>query len=200
MIGYLRGIVLDTPGSVDAELLVLTPGGVAYEVGVSEVLAASAKPGGEIELFTHAVYREDGQGLFGFQTHLEKRTFAALLNVSRLGPKTALSILSVYAPEDLARIAAEEDAAALSRVPGIGKKSAERILFELALKLKGAGITAAPARAKATIGASRDAVEALTGLGFPAEQAAPVVDRLLADEPDLDVPTLIRKALKGLTK
>ena len=198
MIAYVEGRVLEI--SEDACVL-LTSGGVGYEVFLPGHLFARLPAKGEVAyFFICTVVREDALELYGFSSWDERETFIVLTSISRIGAKTGLSILSVYRPDDLRQIVAEEDVTALTRVPGIGKKTAQQLFLELKYKLKigglpqrsGVGGTASPVL--------RDAVAALANLGYAEDEAAIVVRKILAEEPDLDVSAALRAALKQFGK
>lgn len=197
MIAYLRGELLEKS---DRHCLLLTPSGVGYEVSVATSTAAGLPGRGEeVSLHVHAQTGEDGTRLFGFATGEERAAFRALIEIPKLGPKTALSMLSCYRVGELALIAAREDAAALAQVPGIGKKSAQRMILELkyALADVSAG-PAAPAMQAPAGGAYRDALAALINLGYAESQAAPLLREVLDAEPDLDAAQAIRACLKKI--
>lgn len=197
MIAYLRGELLE---KTDKTCLLLTASGVGYDVAVTTSTAAGLPAKGqEVSLFIHAQTGEDGTRLFGFSANEDREAFRALIGVPKLGPKTALAMLSCYRVAELALIAAREDVAALSQVPGIGKKSAQRMILEIQYAL--AGVAAGPASPVAASPAgsvARDALAALTNLGYAESQAAPVLRAVLEDEPDLDVAQAIRTSLKKI--
>ena len=198
MIGYLEGRVV---ARRERFAIVLTPGGVGYELELPAPVAASLPaPGGTCALFVHTVVREDAFELFGFATLEDRETFRLLLGISKLGPRTALAILSCFSADDLARLVATGDMDALVRVPGIGKKSAQRIFIELTHKLEGRAAAAAPRAAPAGVGAGvlADVVAGLTNLGYADADARRVGATVLEDEPDLDVAGALRQALKRL--
>lgn len=203
MIAYLKGVVA---AKAEKSCLLVTPGGVGYEVGLSTpTVAALPAEGGEAELWTQTIVREDAMELYGFLSWRERQTFAMLLGISKLGPKTALGILSTFSADDLVALVAHEDVDALTRVPGIGKKSAQRIFVELKYKLD-AEAAAAPPRGLegAAVSAFRDALAGLTNLGYDETQAREVLDEVFAaepdPEPDLDVTQALRSALKLIAK
>ena len=197
MIAYLRGELLE---KTDKGCLILTTSGVGYELLVSTPTAANLpNKGEEASFYVHAQTGEDGTRLFGFPTGMERQAFRSLIEVPKLGPKTALSMLSCYSVADLALIAAREDAAALAQVPGIGKKSAQRMILELKYAL--ADICAmAPGQAVSTPVGSvlSDALAALVNLGYNESQAGPLLRESLEAEPDLDVAQAIRACLKKI--
>jgi Holliday junction DNA helicase RuvA len=184
---------------------ILTPGGVGYEVAIPlGVYEALPGVGAEVTLHTHLVVREDGWFLFGFATPLERRLFQRLLTANGVGPALALGMLSALSAERLVRAIRERDVATLLGVPRVGRKTAERLVLELAdklgdVELQGGGVVgagtggAAPARG----GAAEDAVRALISLGYTAPEAEHAVREALdesAGRPHT-APELIRLAL-----
>lgn len=198
MIAYVSGTVL---GKDAHGVVVLTPGGVGYDVHLSGPAQSRAPSTGEACAYhTLLVVREDAQELYGFETVDERRVFAVLLTIPKLGPKKALAVLSVYGPNDLARIAHTEDLDALTRVPGIGKKSGQQVLIELKFKLQGLEPSSAPLAAAPVGGVLADALAGLVNLGYARDEAQPVLERVLEAEPDLDVASALRKALQQMAK
>lgn len=197
MIGYIEGRVVVRR---DRYAIVLTPGGVGYELELPGPVSASLPAsGGQVALFVHTVVREDAFELFGFATLEDRETFRILLGITKLGPKTALAILTRYTSEDLSRIVATGDMDALTQVSGIGKKSAQRILIELTYALEGRAATTAAIQAPVPGGGVLgDVVAGLTNLGYPEAEARRVGAAVLEDEPDLDVAGALRQALKRL--
>lgn len=200
MIGFLQGRLAakNPPG------LMIDVGGVGYELDAPmSTFYGLPAVGEKVALFTHLVVREDAHVLFGFGTDSERRLFRGLLKVSGVGPKIALGILSGSSVEDFLRIIEAEDAALLTRIPGIGRKTAERVIIEMrdSVKKLAAGGTGFPDSAPA-FGApaspQSEAFAALVSLGYK----PPEVARLLkaADEPGLSTTDLIRRALKSAAK
>jgi Holliday junction DNA helicase RuvA len=147
--------------------------------------------------------REDGQELYGFPSWEERQTFIVLTSISKVGAKTALAVLSLFRPEDLRRIVLEDDVSALTRVSGIGKKTAQHVFLELKYKLKVEGMPQTvplAAIGERPGGVYRDALDGFANLGYPEEEVAPVLRKILRDEPDLDVAGALRAALKDLAK
>ena len=138
--------------------------------------------------------------LFGFASLEDRETFRLLLGITKLGPRTALAILACFSTDDLARLVATGDMEALTRVPGIGKKSAQRIFIELTYKLEGRSAAVAPLAAPAGPGGGvlADVVAGLTNLGYADADARRVAGATLEAEPDLDVAAALRQALKRL--
>lgn len=200
MIGSLRGTLLDR---ADDEVLVEVAG-IGHRVMVSPTTAVSLGDlGDEVFVWVHHHIREDTQALYGFATADARRCFTALLGAHGVGPSLALGILSVHGPGDLARVLAEDDVAALCLVPGVGKKTATRLLVELKSRLDipldtgvpGASGPGAGAPGTGGAAARADVREALAGLGYGLEE----IREVLADLPDGDDPAaLLKHALQRL--
>lgn len=199
MIAYIEGRLAEV--MEDAALLV-TSGGVGYEIFMpGHFLSRLPKRGENLFCYTVTVAREDALELYGFPTWDERQTFIILTGISRIGSKTALAILTVFRPDDLRELVAGDEFAALTRVPGIGKKTAQQLFIELKYKLKMGDTASLPTAALGSDGSvARDGVAGLVNLGYADEEAAKVVKTVLAEEPDLDVSGLLRAALKALGK
>ena len=198
MLAYLEGRVLErTENSC-----VVTSGGVGYEIFLPEhALSALPAQGGTACFYTSFIVREDAQELFGFPTWDERRTFALLTGINRVGARTALAILSRYRPDDLRRIVAEDDAAALTQVSGIGKKTAQQIFLELKYKLKGeASVLPGAVVSGGSSTVYRDALTGLANLGYDEATAGQVLRKVLDADPDLEVGEALRAALKALAR
>ncbi len=190
MIGRLSGVLAEK----NPPQVVVVAAGVGYEVDVPmSTFYHLPRVGDPVELLVHMVVREDAHLLFGFLTANERAAFRQLLKVNGVGPKVALSVLSGLSVDDLAAAVVSEDAARLTKVPGIGKKTAERIVLELRDKLP-----VAVALVKTSGGAQTgDVLNALTGLGYNEREAQAAVKQL---PPDLPLADSIRQALKLLAK
>jgi Holliday junction DNA helicase RuvA len=190
MIGKLTGIL----GEKNPPQLIIDCNGVGYEVLVPMSTFYQLPASGQrISLLTHFVVREDAQTLYGFSTPAERDAFRALIKISGVGPRTALSILSGLAVAELAQAITLQDGARLTRIPGIGKKTAERLLLELKGKL-GADL-GAPATAGDADQA--DILQALLALGYSDREAAQAQKALPGD---IGVSEGIKLALKALAK
>ena len=191
MIGRIIGTVLEK----SFPQVVVNCNGVGYEIDVPMStfypLPAEKQP---VTLFTHLVIREDAHLLFGFLTLAERTAFRQLLKISGVGPKVALSVLSGMSVDDLAVAVESGDAARLTKIPGIGKKTAERLVLELRDKLPK---TLGPARAEAGGAAGGDVASALLALGYNEREAQAAIKQLPAD---LQLADAIRQALKLLAK
>lgn len=195
MIASVRGEVLD----IALDHAVIEAAGVGYKVMCTPSTLAALKRGTETRLITAMIVREDSQTLYGFVDGEARDLFLTLLGVSGVGPKIALAMLAVYDSGALRQALADGDVAALTRVPGIGKRGAERLVLELRDKIgavAGGGVVLA-----ATGHAVRGpVVEALVGLGFPVKQAEEACDTVLADDPDATTSSALRAALSILGK
>jgi holliday junction DNA helicase RuvA len=172
----------------------MTPGGVGYEVAIPlSVFEKLPRVGGDVELLTYQVVREDDLMLFGFLQDGERELFGRLLSASGVGPRLALALMSTLTPSALVRAITDRDVATLVRVPGVGRKTAERIALELGDKLEGVALRAGPSVKGA---AAQEAVGALVALGYSATEAGAAVRRAIEEDgPEEDAKTLIRKAL-----
>ena len=199
MLAYIEGRVLER---TENSCVLVTAGGVGYEVFLPEhALASLPAQGGMASFFTSFIVREDAQELFGFPSWDERQTFVLLRGINRVGARTALAILSQYRPDDLRRIVADDDAAALTRVPGIGKKTAQQIFLELKYKLKpGDGPVSLTSTAVQKPSVFRDALTGLTNLGYDEDKAGQVLKDVLEKDPDLEVGEALRAALKAMAK
>lgn len=198
MIGFLRGRLLEsTP-----ERVLLDVGGVGYEVHVSrptyDALTA-LPPGQEPSLFVHTHMREDGIALFGFSEEAEKRFFELLLGVTGIGPKLARNILSGSPLGELLAALVQGDTVRLSKTPGVGKKTAQRMILELKDKVQGLAAEL-PSAAPRPSSAADDLVSALTNLGYRPAEAERAVAEALREEPEAAFQDLLRSSLKRLSR
>ncbi len=190
MIGRLSGILFDKN---PAQLLV-DCNGVGYEVSVPmSTFYNLPHTGDKVTLLTHMVVREDAQLLYGFGTDQERELFRQLIKISGVGARTALGILSGMSVKDLAQAVTLQEAGRLTKVPGIGKKTAERLLLELKGKL-GADLGSAPGVAHDS---NTDVLNALLALGYSDKEAALAIKQVPAGS---SVSDGIRHALKALSK
>ena len=201
MLAYIEGRLLER---AETSCVLVTAGGVGYEIFLPEhALASLPAQGGMASFFTSFIVREDAQELFGFPTWDERQTFVLLRGINRVGARTALARLSQYRPDDLRRIVLEDDANALTRVPGIGKKTAQQIFLELKYKLKpgdGPVSFSSPAGAAPANTVYRDALTGLANLGYDEDMAGPLLKEALAADPDLSVGEALRAVLKAVGK
>jgi Holliday junction DNA helicase RuvA len=202
VIGSLRGILLERAG--DNELLVEVAG-VGYRVTVTPTTVVEAgEPGDEVFLYIHHHRRDDLETLYGFLSRDERVCFEALIGAHGVGPTLALAILAVHSPPALQRVLLDDDLSALCLVPGVGKKTAARLLVELKSRLDLPGLEQAATASSATgaSGAARvgrsaraDVREALTNLGYGPDEVSEVI-RELPD--DGDVSQMLKVALQRL--
>ena len=194
MIYSVAGKLIHTEPS----LAVVECGGVGYACRTTQTTLSALKKGSDVRLYTHLSVREDAVELFGFATLDELRCFQMLITVSGIGPKVALAILSDMRPDRFALLVAAGDSASLTKVKGVGKKSAERIVVDLKDKLvghdPGADAPGVPG-GNAAPGAVSDALAALLVLGYRQDEVMPVLARM---EEDLTSEELIRRTLKEM--
>jgi Holliday junction DNA helicase RuvA len=190
MIGRLSGLLLDK----NPAQLIVECNGVGYEVGVPMSTFYNLPATGErVTLLTHMVVREDAQLLYGFGTTQERELFRELIKISGIGARTALAILSGMSVNDLAQAVTLQEVGRLTRIPGIGKKTAERLLLELKGKL-GAELGTAPGTEGES---SNDVLSALLALGYSEKEALLAIKQVPAGS---TVSDGIRQALKALSK
>ena len=187
MIRGIRGrLVAKQPGAVLVDLH-----GLILRVYTSQTtLADLGQPGEEVELVTYLRVREDELALYGFVSAAELELFELLIGVSGVGPRAALALLSIARPDELSQIIAAEDVDRLSRAPGIGRKTASRIVLELRGKLP----ALAPSGERAEMAPDREVVEALMALGYSATEAREAASRVSPAE----APTLEERVLAAL--
>ena len=197
MIAHLRGLLLTkSPNQIIVECA-----GVGYEVAIS-VATFSALPGegAQVALHIYTNVREDQIALFGFAEMAEKRLFEKLLTISGIGPKLAITVLSGISPERLVAAIRGGDHAALTRVPGIGKKTAERVVLELRDKLEDMAVPSAAGEVTHHGPAGDDAISALVNLGYQRPVAQKAVETVLARDEGLsgDFEGLFRAAMSAM--
>jgi len=181
---------------------VIEAGGVGFLVGVSTFTAAELPaPGAEVFLRVRQVVREDALLLFGFASSDEMRLFDLLVTVSGVGPRLAMAVLSGLRPEALVRAIREENVAMLVAIPGIGRRIAERLVVELRDRIDALPATSAPRESGGILPRAermRDAVAALTGLGYTAAQAEDALKHTAGEGGDDSLEALVRRALSRL--
>lgn len=196
MFYYLKG----TLSHLYTDFAVIDVGGAGYKLTVSKNTFASLSPlyGKTAQLFTYMAVREDAVELYGFYTEDEHSAFKMLISVSGVGPKAAMSVLSTFTSDALATVVASGDAKTLSRTPGIGLKTAQKIILELKDKISGEIVSSAGGEssfAAAASGGGSDAVDTLAVLGYTRAEA---VAALKGIDPTLPLETIIGEALKKL--
>ncbi len=194
MIASVRGEVID----IALDHAVIEAAGVGYKVMATPSTLADLRRGTESRLITAMIVREDSMTLYGFTDGDARDLFLTLLGVSGVGPKIALATLAVYDPQGLRQALADGDVTALTRVPGIGKRGAERMVLELRDKI--GPVTPGVAGGAMGHAVRAPVVEALVGLGFAAKQAEEATDKVLANDPEATTASALRAALSMLGK
>lgn len=201
MIGYIRGIVEE----ITPERLVLDNNGIGYEIFIpSSVHDAGLREGQEAKIYTYLNVKEDALQLFGFLNRDDLQTYRMLLGVNGIGPKAALGILSAMSADTLRFAVLSDDAAAIAKAPGVGKKTAQKLILELkdkfsleeAFEQKLAN-QQQPETAAGSPDASNEAVQALVALGYSGTEALQAV-RKVPDAETMDTEKLLKAALKYL--
>jgi len=202
MYSYIKGLLTEA----ETGFITVEACGVGYGICVPASVASELPSvGTEVKIFTHFAVREDGQTLFGFLYKEDREMFRSLITVSGIGPKGALSILSVMQPDDLRLAIATGDAKSISRAPGIGKKTAERVILDLRDKMTGEKAELLSRQNGRTEeepvmrsqGPVAEAIDALTMLGFSRMEAGRAVGMLALTE-DMTTEDVIKKALKAI--
>lgn len=199
MIGYINGTI----AAMDENTVVLDHGGLGFNIFIPSSFAQTHGVGEEVRIYTYLSVREDAITLFGFESADEQKMFRLLITVNGIGPKAALSILSVLPADELRIAILTSDTARIAKAPGIGKKTAEKAVLELRDKfsmddiLDGAG-TDQTVSGAARPGIDSDAVEALIALGYSGSSALSAVKKAEAETGSGETETLIKAALKYL--
>ena len=201
MLSAIRGILVH----IDENTAELDVGGVTFEVNVPSTLFVNRpETGSELQLYTYLSVREDDLSLFGFQTREERSLFKMLITVSGIGPKGALQVLSTLRPNDLVAAILSEDAKSIARAPGIGQKTAQKVVLELRDKVSGMPVSdlssvsgSVKAVAYAENDTKHDVILALTELGFSGSEAYKAVAQL---PDDLDASRMLNLALKSIAR
>ncbi|QQS34140.1 MAG: Holliday junction branch migration protein RuvA [Acidobacteriota bacterium] len=199
MIAYLRGNLLEK----SANSVIIETGGVGYEVWIPlSTFYEIGEVGTEAELRIHTHVREDALQLFGFRTENEKAIFLLLTSVQGIGPRSAIAMLSGMNADEFAAAVRANDLARLTAIPGIGRKTAERLVIELRDKLSNIGTAAAASSSGGTASASDfdDALSALVNLGYQRAAAEKALDKAAAEGTEQNVQKLLRRSLQILAK
>ena len=194
MIGRISGTLL----SKQPPLLLVDVNGVGYELEAPMTVFYDLPEAGQpVTLITHLAIKDDAHTLYAFLHESERQLFRNLLKVSGIGAKLALTILSGVSADALARLVADNDAASLTQLPGIGKKTAERLIVELRDKLGDlpASAGATPVGSGGSLDPAVEAQQALAALGYKAQEARRMIQAVA--KPDMDTETIIRQALQG---
>jgi Holliday junction DNA helicase RuvA len=194
VIASVHGEVLD----IALDHVVIEAGGIGYRINTTPATLAGLRRGEQARLATAMIVREDSMTLYGFVDAEARELFGLLQTVSGVGPRLAMATLAVLEPDALRAALADGNTAALTRVPGIGKRGAERMIVELRDKVAAFGATGSSPVAAGASPLRDQIVEALVGLGFTPRQAEPAADKVLTEDPGADVSTALRSALKLL--
>lgn len=201
MIAFVRGELV----SADADRVVVETGGVGYNILVPQsLLQELPRIGQEVKLYTHFQVREDAMQLFGFLRQDDLEVFRLLLGVSGVGPKVALAVLGTLTPDELRMAVLAGDDKAIAKAPGLGKKTAQKVILELKDKMslddalgKFSEHAAERTSAAAASAVVSDAVQALTALGYSASESLKVIKSIEGGE-SMDVEDLLKIALKNM--
>lgn len=203
MIAYLKGEVVE----IEEEKLILECGDIGYNISMpASALDGTLRPGQEVKIHTHLHVREDAMQLYGFLTRDDLKMFRMLLGVSGIGPKAALGILSGLAADELRFAVLSDDIKTISQAPGVGKKTAQKMILELKdkLDLQEAFDTktmhvqeASQAETGDLVDAKKEAVQALTALGYSGSEALRAVKQVDVS-PDMNVEEILKQALKKM--
>ncbi len=197
MIASVEGVV----GAVAADSLVIEVGGIGYRVFAAPTILASAQPGGRLKLHTYHLVREDLQALYGFRNVEELGFFNLLLTVTGVGPKGALAIVGSRPTPDLQLAIMAQDQAVLVSVPGIGRKLAERVIFELKEKVAAAGVSVSGHIAAGFTAGEGEIVAALQALGYSLAEAREASRNALAEVGvDSTLEDRVKAALRSLVR
>jgi Holliday junction DNA helicase RuvA len=199
VIAHLRGRVF----AKQPNRIIVDVNGVGYDVAVPlSTFYGLGEPGAEIALRIHTHVREDALLLYGFATVLEQDLFERLIGISGIGPKVALAVLSGIEPKELVRAVERGDVARLTAIPGIGKKTSERMVLELKDRLPSARLAGDTATGAPAVGAALrdDVLSALTNLGYHRPLAEEAVDAALKATPDGSFERTLKQALRELAK
>ena len=203
MIAYLNGILAE----IEEENIVIEVNGIGYNVRIPAGMAGRLPQIGEVvKLYTYTSVREDAIGLYGFLSRDDLNMYRQLITVSGIGPKGGLSVLSAMSADELRMAVISQDAKAIAKAPGVGTKTAQRIILELKDKIsledtammREVYQVAQDSMLTGKSQAQTEAVEALTALGYSPSEALRAVKAVLQETPDLDVEALLKAALKKM--
>ena len=193
MIAKLSGLIDELKPSE----LILDVSGVGYHLFIPFSTFEKLHGGTNVQLFVHTIHRDDQFKLYGFISENEKTLFSILLGISGIGPAMALSILSGIKPETLINAIRDEDSGVLTKIPGVGKTKAEKLIFELKRKIK--KFEYMSEAFPGTSSTRNDAIEALASLGFDESKASRAVDEILDKSPDSPIENLVKESLKNIS-
>lgn len=192
MIGMLRGKVWE----IQTDKLVLDVQGTGYLLAVPYGFLSKLRTGQEIVVYTHVILREEELSLYGFSSLAEKEMFLQMLSVSGIGPKAALSILSTLGSAQAQSAIAGENLTVLTKVPGIGKKTAQRLVLELREKIKGKTEIGDSSVVLAGSGVQSEALETMLALGFSLEEGKKALAQINSEDRELTVEEQVKEALR----
>jgi len=194
MYSYIKGIVEE----IYLDRIILENNGIGYEINVSSFTAQSVQKGKSAKIFTKLIVREDDMSLCGFSTQMELEMFKLLTSVSKIGPKVGLGILSCATPPQLSAYILSEDIAKLSKCPGVGKKTAERIILELKDKVDKNNVEfeATLLTSQPVVVSQDEALDALVALGYSLQESKEAVQKCKKD--GLNTEDIIKKSLSYL--
>lgn len=202
MISYIRGTLTE----ISEDMIVVENANIGYNIFVPlSVIETLPRTGSEMMIYTHFQVREDGMSLYGFLSRQDLAMFRQLIGVNGIGPKGALGILSVLKPDDLRMAILADDAKAISRAPGVGTKTAQRVILDLKDKIKpedmlaGVGYIPVPetGMTSGAGGAAKEAAQALAALGYSATEAARAVHKVELTD-DMTAEDVLKASLKYL--
>lgn len=200
MLAYIKGTV----AGCGQDFVIVDNHGIGYRIFVPTTLASELSAGDEVKIYTYFAVREDAVCLYGFQTQDELDLYKMLLSVSGIGPKAAMGILSVMSADDVRFAVLSDDAGAIAKAPGVGKKTAQKVILELKDRLsleeafeKKAANTKESSNAEAG-GAQSEAIMALAALGYSNSEAMKAVRKVAPEHEGADTEELIKAALKEL--
>jgi len=196
MFSYIKGLVVEKK----IDKIILENRGIGYEILVSSHTLSSLSIGSEEKIYTKFIVREDEFILVGFFTHEEQKLFSTLTNVSKVGPKLALSILSTYSPKIIKGLILNSEINMLSKVPGLGKKTAERLILELKDKFDILESEVQPTFFTNSPTLELEAIEALISLGFTKRESEIVVKKIVSQNNTDNIGSVIKKSLLLLNK
>lgn len=198
MFRYIKGEVVE----LLTDRVIVENGGIGYEILVSSITASSLRVGEQQKIYTKLIVKEDDLSLIGFQSLTELNVFNHLISVSKVGPKLALAVLSIYHPEDVIRMIVLSDSLSLSKVSGLGKKTSERIILELKDKFKEAALLMPQHQdlpSSVLSNAGSEAVQGLMGLGFSKRESEDAVTKTM-DRGFVELEDILKNALFLLQK
>lgn len=198
MFRYIKGEVVE----LLTDRVIIENGGIGYEILVSSITASTVRVGEQQKIYTKFIVKEDDLSLIGFQSLTELNVFNHLISVSKVGPKLALAVLSIYSPEDVIRMIVLSDALSLSKVSGLGKKTSERIILELKDKFKEAELLIPQQREllpNTSSNVGSEAVQGLMGLGFSKRESEDAVAKTI-DRGFIELEEILKNALFLLQK